>query len=179
MALYLITGNQDKFQEVKLIIPEIEQLDLDLDEIQSTDPRVVIKHKLLEASKHQSGNFLVEDTSLEIEALNGLPGTLIKWFLQKLEPRGVAELVQGKNTACFARTTVGYMNANHVQHFTSATITGNIVTPRSDRGFGWDLIFQPDGSEKTFAQMTREEKTQQSMRRLAFEKMKKHLDSEI
>ena len=38
--LYFITGNEDKFREVKLLIPNIKQLDIDLPEIQDLDPKL-------------------------------------------------------------------------------------------------------------------------------------------
>ena len=40
---YFITGNKNKFQEAKLIIPQLEQLDIDLPEIQEIDPQKVIE----------------------------------------------------------------------------------------------------------------------------------------
>ena len=54
MTLYFITGNKDKFEQVKYRLKgiQIEQLDLDLDEVQSIDPKEVIVHKLNEAKKY-------------------------------------------------------------------------------------------------------------------------------
>jgi len=46
-------------------------------------------------------------------------------------------------------------------------------SPRGTSGFGWDAIFQPLGSERTFAEMTPEEKDRFSMRRLALEQLRK------
>lgn len=49
--LYFITGNKNKFEEIKAIIPKAEQLDIDLPEIQEINAREIIKQKLLEAFK--------------------------------------------------------------------------------------------------------------------------------
>src|SRR5438874_11099226 len=92
LMLYFITGNANKFREIKTFIPETEQLNLDLDEIQSLDPQAVIEHKLNQAAAHHDGEFIVEDTSLTIDAMNGLPGTMIKWFQKSLGLEGIAKL---------------------------------------------------------------------------------------
>ena len=84
MSLYFITGNKNKFEEVKSILPEIEQLDVDLPEIQDIDAQNIIRFKLLEALRHHAGEFIVEDTSLYFDCLKGLPGPLIKWFLETI-----------------------------------------------------------------------------------------------
>ena len=72
--LYMITGNKNKFAEIKQYLPNVEQLDIDLVEIQEVDARKVVEAKLKEALKHSSGEFVLEDTSLDISSLNGLPG---------------------------------------------------------------------------------------------------------
>src|SRR4051794_13711802 len=94
--LYFITGNANKFREISAQIPELKQLALDLDEIQSLDPQAVIAHKLDQAAAHPDapagGQFIVEDTSLSLDALGGLPGTYIKWFQQAIGLAGISEL---------------------------------------------------------------------------------------
>lgn len=109
MPLYFVTGNRGKFKEVKELIPEIEQLDLDLPEIQEINAREIITHKLLEAFSHHPGEFIVEDTGLYLDCLNGLPGPLIKWFLAALGNDGLVRLTEGLgNSRATARTLIGY-----------------------------------------------------------------------
>lgn len=62
--IFMITGNKNKFEEVKSILPDVEQLDINLPEIQDIDAGKIIKAKLLEALKHKEGEFIIEDTSL-------------------------------------------------------------------------------------------------------------------
>ena len=88
MKIYFITGSKGKFEEVKQIIPEIIQKDIYLPEIQETDAKKIIANKLQEALKHVKSGCVVEDTSLYIASLNGLPGPLIKWFINN--PRAYA-----------------------------------------------------------------------------------------
>jgi len=175
MSLYFITGNANKFEEVKLMLSDIEQMDIDLPEIQEIDTKEIIKSKLLEASAHHKGEFIVEDTSLHLDCLNGLPGPFIKWFLKSMGVQGIADLVEmtGK-TGAEAKTTIGFAKSHDDIHFFEGTIRGNIVQPRGTR-FGWDPIFQPEGYDKTFAEMSKEEKNKISHRRKALDKLKEYL----
>lgn len=169
---YFITGNKHKFAEVKEILPEVEQLDIDLPEIQEIDAHEIVKAKLQEAFQHQDGEFIVEDTSLYLDCLNGLPGPLIKWFLKTIGNDGLVELCEKfENHKAQAKTIIGYAESpKEIQYF-EGVLEGKIVRPEGDDGFGWDPIFVPDGSEKTLAQMTREEKNKISMRRVAVDKL--------
>ena len=76
MGIYFITGNKNKFEEVRAILPNIKQIEINLPEIQDIDPKKVIKEKLLQALNHKKAEFIVEDTSLYLECLNGLPGQI-------------------------------------------------------------------------------------------------------
>ncbi len=173
MSLLFVTGNKGKFDEAKSIISDLEQLDLDLIEIQSVDSKEVITHKLHEAKAKTSGSFVVEDNSLSLEALNGLPGPLIKWFLKKIGNEGLVKIVEdfGNNKA-EATVVIGYLSEQGEISFFEGSIQGTIVSPRGDNGFGWDPIFLPDGETKTFGEMVTEEKNKMSMRKIAFQKLK-------
>jgi len=174
--IYFITGNKNKFEEVKAILPEVEQLDIDLPEIQEIDAKEIIKEKLLEALKHKKGEFIVEDTSLYLDCLHGLPGPLIKWFLQTIGNKGLSKIAEKfKNNKAVAKTIIGYAKSQRDIHFFEGVINGKIVSPRGKTNFGWDPIFMPDGYDKTFAEMSREEKNKISMRRNALNKLKKFL----
>jgi len=178
MSLYFITGNQHKFDEIKAIIPEIERLELDLPEIQEIDPEVIIKEKLLEARKRHEGEFIVEDTSLVLDCLNGLPGPLIKWFLKALTNRGLYDLAAKYGVfGAAARTTIGYADAQGEVRFFAGVTRGALVPPRGggNFAFGWDPIFKPEGSAKTHAEMTREEKNAVSQRGKAARQLQAHL----
>lgn len=176
MVLYFITGNQNKFREATAILgPGLERVELDLPEIQDIDAKRVIEEKLGEARKHQPGDFIVEDVSLELECLNGLPGPLIKWFLKTVGYEGLADIAKKyDNNRARAIATYGYYSNGEIKFF-EGIVDGKIVDPRGDNKFGWDPIFQPDGYKKTFAEMTVEEKNEISHRRLALNKLKEYL----
>ncbi len=157
--LYFITGNQNKFKEAKNILADLEQLDIDLPEIQSIDPKEIIEAKLKEALHHQRGEFIVEDTSLYLDCLNGLPGPLIKWFLKSIGVEGIFKLAdQAKNYKATAKAVIGYAKTETEICFFEGVVDGEIVSPKGESKFGWDPIFKPLNFSKTFAEMSTEEK---------------------
>ena len=183
--MLFLTGNQNKLQEARLHIPELSAWEIDLPEIQSTDARQIIEAKLLEAARLKPGcDLMVEDTSLYLDALNGLPGPLIKWFIApgSLGLQSLAELaLQRHNAQAQAITWIGCLSSHTAGlslRFFKGEIQGQIVLPRGNQGFGWDPIFQPTGSELTFAEMNPIEKDRFSMRRLALEQLKQALTSD-
>jgi XTP/dITP diphosphohydrolase len=178
MSIFFITGNQGKFREAKAILPQIEQFDIDLPEIQHIDAKKIIQFKLKTAFKHKQTQFIVEDTSLYLDCLNGLPGPLIKWFEKSIGLEGIFQLCQKYNNfQVYAKTLLGYAKDEETIHFSEGIVKGKITSPIGDNGFGWDKIFIPDGFDKTFAQMTMEEKNQISMRKKALVKLKEYLNS--
>lgn len=178
--LYFITGNKNKFEEVKAALApiNIEQLDIDLPEIQEFDAKEILKAKLEEALAHQKGEFIVEDTSLYIDALNGLPGPLIKWFMKALGRKGIAELASKYDSqAAQAKAILGYAKSHDEIYYFEGVTEGKIVSPRGDSDFGWDPIFEVAGAGKTYAEMGPEEKNKISHRKKAVEKLKEFLES--
>ena len=177
--LYFITSNKDKFEEAQEILGdfEMEQFDVDLPEIQEIDSRAVVRAKLEAALEHHEGPFIVDDVSMRWEALNGLPGPLIKWFLKSFSLKEMHGLVDKLgNTAGEVSLLIGYAKNRDDIHFFEGVVRGEIVSPRGE-GFGWDPIFQPDGSGKTYAEMGKEEKNKVSHRRLALDQLRDFLEN--
>jgi non-canonical purine NTP pyrophosphatase (RdgB/HAM1 family) len=174
MPLYFITGNTNKLREAQSFIPEIEQLAIDLPEIQDIDPKAIIQAKLNEALQHRDGGLIVEDVSLSLDALSGLPGPLIKWFLKTMGTAGLFTVADKLgNYRAEAKAIIGYAKNASEMHFFESSIKGTIVEPRGETTFGWDPIFQPDGYTKT---MTKEEKNAISHRKIAFTKLKAFIE---
>jgi non-canonical purine NTP pyrophosphatase (RdgB/HAM1 family) len=179
--LFFATGNKNKLKEAREILGiEIEQIDIDLDEIQSIDVVKVVKHKVMQAYLETGSYVLVEDTGLYFNVWNGLPGALIKFFI---DPAGnekllkMLELFEDRNAV--AVTAAGFYNGKEVI-FAEGEIKGSISTTcRGNNGFGWDNIFIPAGYDKTFAEMTGSEKNSVSMRKIAFNKFKKLIEKEV
>ncbi len=172
--LYFLTGNENKLRESQAILPNIEGFNLEILEMQHTDPMIIMRQKLQEAQKHRTGQFIVEDTSLLIEGMNGLPGPLIKWFEKTIGLEGIAKIAELYGKKAIAKVLIGYTNGSTVEFF-DGSLPGMIVSPRGTNGFGWDKIFIPNGYDRTFAEMTAEEKNKISMRKIAFEKLRIYL----
>ncbi|XP_030350738.1 inosine triphosphate pyrophosphatase isoform X2 [Strigops habroptila] len=102
------------------------------------------------------GPVIVEDTCLCFNALGGLPGPYIKWFLEKLKPEGLYKLLAGfEDKSAYALCTFAFSTGNPeepVKLFKGQT-HGLIVEPRGPRDFGWDPCFQPDGYNQTYAEL--------------------------
>lgn len=184
-----LTGNRYKLAEFQQVWPELQSWDIDLPEIQHHDARAVVRAKLLSAAQLKPGcSIMVEDTSLCLSALGGLPGPLTKWFIapEALGVQGLAELaLQRQNVQAEAITLIGLL---HVSLDTSQTsteslrifegrVSGQIVLPRGAKGFGWDPIFQPEGSTLSFAEMDSQEKARYSMRQRALDSVSDFLQS--
>ena len=130
----------------------------------------------MEALNHKQAEFIVEDTSLYFDCLNGLPGPLIKWFIKTIGNDGLFNIVEKfGNTSAEAKTIIGYAKSPEEIYYFEGSITGKIVSPTGKSGFGWDPIFQPKGYSKSFAELTKDEKNKISMRRIALNKLKEFM----
>jgi non-canonical purine NTP pyrophosphatase (RdgB/HAM1 family) len=177
-TVFFATGNKDKAKEASEILGvKVEICQYQVDEVQSLDPVEVATKKAASYYKKIKKPIFVEDTSLTFEALGRLPGTYINDFLKELGNDGLAKLLSYKeNRNAVAGVVVVYFDNNAKKHIFEAKVKGKIaLNPRGKNGFGWDAIFIPKGSEKTFAQMNAGEKNKYSMRGKAFEKFKNFL----
>lgn len=174
--LIFVTHSYDKITEVEKILGlKLRYHLLDLPEIQAVEVEQVARYKTKLAYKRlQNQAVMTEDTGLYIEAWNGLPGALIKWFIKHIGPDGICRMMQPfSNRQAYAETFVATYD-NELRVF-SGTVKGRIVyEPSGSQGFGWDQIFTPDTIDKTFAEMTVYEKNNHSMRRLAYDAMLAH-----
>lgn len=179
MEITFITGNLGKVKQVEHYLNHpLNHQKLDLPEIQSLDLEEIVRGKAEAAYAILGKPVLVEDTSLTFHALGRLPGPLIKWFLEELDNEGLARLLDGKDRRATAQVCFGYHDGSNC-HFFSAEIPGQIVdTPRGDNTFGWNPVFVADGETKTWAEMTLEEQSATSMRRIALEKLHQFLESQ-
>lgn len=171
------TSNENKLREARQILKvEIEGLALNLDEVQTLDPVECAQKKAKAAFKLAKQPVLVEDTALFFTVWNGLPGVFIDYFMKTVGNPGLIKLMKTEqNRAALAQTTLCYFDGNKL-----VTATGKIdgeiaLQERGENGFGWDSIFIPKSYEKTFAELGSTEKNKFSMRRLAFEELKKQL----
>ncbi len=177
--IFFGTNNEGKLKEARAILGiAIDGTDLEIEEIQSLDPIKVASFKAKNYFLILRKPVLVDDVSLTFNALGKLPGPYIKDFLEALGHAGLLALLDNKkDRSASAQTTLAFAyGQNKVEFFTGA-LEGTIADkPRGDNGFGWDPIFIPNGQNKTFAEMSSEEKNQISHRALALQKFKAWLD---
>ena len=171
-----VTGNRHKLEEVESILGKMRHVHLDLPEMQELEPRKVVIAKAQAAIEQGYSPVLIEDTSLAVHSLNGLPGPLIKWFLKALGGEGVHQLAASKKD-CRAEVRTIFALALGPQSFIygEGVVQGEVVAPRGS-GFGWDSIFQPEGSKRTMGEMTKEEKASFSMRVKALHDLRSQLE---
>ena len=182
--LLFITGNPNKLREARQILSgfEVDSKDMDIYEIQEINEQLIAEEKIRQALKLVDSEVCVEDVSLYYDALNGLPGPLVKWFIKNVGCRGLVDMLAAyENKTAYAKCYIGYGipardGAEEKIRVFEGSVKGRIVEPAGESKFGFEPIFLPDGCEKTFAQMTEEEKNSISHRRLALEKFKKYLD---
>jgi len=174
-----ITGNANKLKEVNQIMGtdfplKIEIEDIDLPEFQGT-PNQVATTKCKEAFKHIQGPVLVEDTSLCFNAVKGMPGPYIKWFLKGCGPEGLHKMLDGfEDKSAYALCTFAYHSGEKdakVRLF-EGRCDGTIVAPRGPNAFGWDPVFQPKDFDETFAEMDKAVKNEISHRYKSLAKLK-------
>jgi inosine triphosphate pyrophosphatase len=128
------------------------------------------------AFKQAKKPVLVEDTSLCFNAYKGLPGPYIKWFLSNIGPEGLAKMVEPfPDKTGYAMCIIAYMSAEleKPELFIGRT-PGSIVEPRGSRDFGWDPVFQPEGYDKTYAELPKEVKNTISHRFRAIDAMRNY-----
>ena len=111
--------------------------------------------------------------------MNGLPGALVSWFLDTLKPEGILKLLENQhNRKASVFTCIAYADKTGAFAFTGI-INGEISSSlRGENGFGYDPIFIPEGHNKTYAEMTSDEKNQISMRKLALLKFKEFISKQ-
>jgi len=156
-----ITGNLDKLRYLEQTLGiELEHHKLSLDEIQSADPKAVIEHKVRQAYDLLQKPVLVEDTILAFNALDGLPGPFVKFFVEAEDGfEMMCRMLDGfEDRSAYATATYGYYDGEDLQFF-SGKLEGVIADhPRGEGGYGWDKIFIPNGyGDKTRAELSPED----------------------
>jgi XTP/dITP diphosphohydrolase len=190
VELVFATNNAHKLNEVRAIagarfsIISLKELGC-FDEIPETGTTLNVNALQKATYIHNKFhcNCFADDTGLEIEALDGRPGVYsaryagehcsfqdnVKKVLHELQ--GVAN-----RKACF-RTVIALI-LEEKNYFFEGKIEGEIInTEKGTKGFGYDPVFRPLGYDKTFAEMTDEEKNSISHRALAVKKLNDFLQT--
>lgn len=184
MTLVFATNNENKVKEIRSVLGDAFQIitlkeagiDIDIPE-----PHDTLEENAREKSetiyKMTGKNSFSEDTGMEVDALDGEPGVLSARYAgeQKSADDNMHKVLEklGRNTNRRARfRTVISLIINGQEYQFEGVAEGQILTARrGDKGFGYDPIFQPEGSTKAFAEMDMTEKNQYSHRGKAMRKL--------
>jgi inosine triphosphate pyrophosphatase len=177
MRIVLVTGSDAKAREASEILgSEMERADLELPEIQAATVEDVAREKAREAFRRLERACVVEDSGLGFTAWNGLPGPYVKWFERAAGLEALCRSLDGFSDRRATASCVLAFRSETQQLTAVGRIEGSIARePRGNGGFGWDAIFVPEGSDRTFSEMSAAEKNAISHRRKAWEELKRML----
>lgn len=184
MKLIFATNNQHKVDEIRQVLPShfkiqtLKEAGIDIDIPEPHDTlEANAKEKAITIYHLANTACFSEDTGLEVFALSGEPGVHsaryageersfqknIEKLLQKLEGEESRE-AQFKTVICLI--------TEEAMNYFEGICKGKIIaTQKGEEGFGYDPVFVPDGAEKTFAEMSIDEKSRYSHRRKAVDKL--------
>ena len=185
MKIYFATGNPNKVKEAEIILKDlegikIEAINLPYPEIQGTLEEVAEFGVKYHYSKIKKPVF-VEDSGFFIEVLKGFPGTYSRYVQETIGNEGILKLMEdfkGEERRAYFKSVVGYCDEDGVKLF-KGVVRGWVSQEIRSKGYGfaYDSIFIPEGEERTFAEMTREEKSKISHRKRALDNFKEFLKS--
>ena len=205
MRIVFATNNQHKLDEIRSILGDkIEVLslkdigcDVDIPETgQTLEENALQKAQYIYDHYHMS--VFADDTGLEVEALNGAPGIYSARYASMVDGSSVShdseanmscllkELGENNNRKARFRTVIalilkkdicpcGCTSVKEIHQF-EGIVEGEIIRERRGvEGFGYDPIFQPDGYDKTFAELGMGIKNHISHRARAVQKLAEFL----
>lgn len=182
--LIFATNNQHKADEIRAVLGNkfkiitLKEAGIDID---IPEPHETLEKNASEKSntifKLTGQNCFSEDTGLEVAALDGEPGVKSARYagenrsfdanIEKLLHR-----LKGSDSRSARFRTVISLLLNGKEHYFEGVCTGRIIDKKKGtNGFGYDPVFIPDGSDKTFAQMDMNEKNKFSHRKKAMNKL--------
>jgi len=190
IELIFATNNAHKLEEVQAIVGDKFKIK-SLAEIGCQDDIPETGHTFQENAQQKTDylfakykvNCFADDSGLEIDALNGEPGVYSARYsgsrdMEKNIDLVLARLNSQENRTARFKTVISLL-LHDEQYFFEGAIEGSIIAERRGQGgFGYDPIFVPFGNDRTFAEMSAEEKNKISHRAIAVHRLSTFLKSE-
>jgi XTP/dITP diphosphohydrolase len=189
MTIVFATNNNHKLREIKSILGSsftlLSMSDLNINEdIPENEPHLegnaLVKARYIHNATGM--NVFADDTGLEIDFLNGLPGVHSARFAGENKDSAanidkvLSMLGKTENRKARFRTVIALILENK-EYLFEGIVNGNILSEkRGTEGFGYDPVFIPSGKIQTFAEMNLSEKNTISHRARAFEKLREFLN---
>lgn len=176
IKIHFVTRNKGKFREVETLAKQygivVKQLEIDKLEIQADDIRDVALYAARYVFERigRNKNIVVEDAGLFINALRGFPGPYSSYVYKTIGINGILKLMDNiRDRSAFFKAVVVFESPQFGEKVFEGVVNGKIaLKAKGSMGFGFDPIFIPEGSTKTFAEMSIEEKNKFSHRARAF-----------
>ena len=184
MKLVFASNNKNKIQEIQALVPNIIQI-VSLEEIGCIED-IPETADTIEGNAILKANYVTEkygfdcfadDTGLEVDALNGAPGVYSARYAGEQKDANdnmdklLSELKDKSNRKANFKTVIA-LNLNGKQNLFTGIINGKIIEEKiGTNGFGYDPIFVADGFDKTFAELSMEEKSTISHRGIAVKEL--------
>lgn len=191
MELVFATNNKHKLNELQAILGTRFKL-LSLKDIGCFED-IPEEQPTLEGNARQKSMYIfqkyniscfADDTGLEIDALNGEPGVYSARYAGEEKNadanmnKVLDKMAKINNRKARFRTVISLV-INGIEKQFEGIVEGKIINEKKGAsGFGYDPIFQPEGFEKTFAEMNLEDKNKISHRGRAVEKLVSYLQSQ-
>jgi XTP/dITP diphosphohydrolase len=184
MKIVFVTNNPNKLKEIKAFMPQgIDIISLEevgcYEDIPETGDK--LKDNALEKARYLKNYYgfdcFADDSGLEIETLNGAPGVYSARYAgpernsQANMDKVLKELEGHFNRKAKFRTSIALI-LNGKEYLFEGIVDGNISLEKNgNEGFGYDPIFYPENSDRSFGQMHIEEKGRISHRGRAVKKL--------
>jgi len=191
MQLVFASNNRHKIKEIKSILGNsftlVSLIDLNIrEEIPEEEP--LLEGNALAKARYVNNltgmSVFADDTGLEIESLNGLPGVHSARFAGENKDsaanieKALNLMGTTENRKARFRTVIALI-LNNKEYLFEGIVNGRIIDERRGKeGFGYDPVFIPDGKSQTFAEMDLDEKNTISHRARAFEKLREFLQQQ-
>jgi XTP/dITP diphosphohydrolase len=174
-TVWFLTENDHKFREANSILApfglRIERLNHAKIELQDPRPENIARFALISALKDHRKPTIVEDSGLFIEPLGGFPGPYSSFVYYTIGLQGILDLMRRyKTRKAYFQSTVAFGSPSIKPRLFTGKVRGRISNRIVGRtGFGYDPIFIPEASTRTFGQTSQSFKNMKSHRARAFQ----------
>ena len=152
--LFFVSSNNHKYYEAKKILDtfgiKLGFLKSDLMEIQSNSLKDIAMKKAKNAFSKHKKPIIVEDDGLFINSLEGFPGPYSSYVFKTIGNVGILNLLKNNRKAKFI-SIITYCDKTNLESF-DGKLDGIISKSQKGEGWGYDPIFIPKNTNKTFAE---------------------------
>lgn len=153
--LFFVSSNSHKYQEAKTILESLGInlgfLKSNLKEIQSYSLYAIAMAKAKDAYSKFKKPVIIEDDGLFIDSIDGFPGPYSSYVFKTIGNKGILNLLKNNRKAKFV-SIITYCDKTILQSF-EGKLDGKISKTQKGKGWGYDPIFIPNNSKKTFAEL--------------------------